>query len=279
MSVTALAPAVAAPLPSTLRIGIRRGVIEVKQFFRQKDEVIFTFSLPAILLAMLGLIFDEPAVAGSDVRLSQVFTASIIAYGVMSTALINMGEGIAVDRDDGTLKRLRGTPVTAAAYFIGKIILVAVATVAEVVLLLAVGVLLFGVDLPSEAGRWWTFTWVLGLSIVSGSLLGIGLSSLARSAKSAPAVVNVPVLVLQFASGIFVPIGSVPDAMATGSSFFPVKWMGQGFRSVFLPDGMAAQEVAGGWEHGRTALVLGCWCLAGLVLSLATFRWADRRVG
>ena len=55
---------------------------------------------------------------------------------------------------------------------------------------------------------------------------------------------------------------------------FPLKWMAQGLRSVFLPD-TAAPAGAGRhrWEHGRIALVLAAWCVGGLVLCLMTFRW------
>jgi len=57
------------------------------------------------------------------------------------------------------------------------------------------------------------------------------------------------------------------------AAFFPVKWMAQGFRSVFLPDSMAMFEPAGSWELERVALVLAAWCVIGLVLCLRTFRW------
>ncbi len=201
----------------------------------------------------------------------------MIAFGILSTAFISVGVGIAGDREDGTLKRLRGTPTTASAYLIGKIVLVAVTTVAEVALMLTAGVLLFGLELPSDTGRWVTFGWLLALSVIVCTLLGIAASTLARSARSAPAVMNLPVLALQFTSGIFVHVSALPDAMLAVSSWFPVKWMGQGFRSVFLPDAVASQEVAGSWEHGRIALVLIAWCLVGLALCLATFRWTDRR--
>jgi ABC-2 type transport system permease protein len=60
------------------------------------------------------------------------------------------------------------------------------------------------------------------------------------------------------------------------AAIFPLKWMAQGLRSVFLPDALAAVEPAGSWELGRTALVLAAWCVAGLVLCVATFRWQDR---
>jgi ABC-2 type transport system permease protein len=265
-----------APLPSMLRTGLARGWLETKAFFRDREAVVFTFILPAFILLMLGFIFREPLDGYPEVTVSQIFAAGMIAYGIVSTAFISIGVGIAYDREDGTLKRLRGTPLTAGAYLLGKIALVLVTTFAEIVLLLGVGVVLFDLELPGFS-RWLTFAWLFVLSAVACTLFGIAASAVARSARSASAVLNLPVIVLMFASGIFVDVASLPSAMLKVASFFPVKWMGQGFRSVFLPDSMAAQEVAGQWEHGRIALVLGAWCVVGLVLTLATFRWTDRR--
>ena len=115
-----------------------------------------------------------------------------------------------------------------------------------------------------------------GSAVIACTLLGIAASSLAKSGRSAGVVLNVPSVALQFLSGIFVqPITALPVWMLGISSLFPVKWMGQGFRSVFLPDTMAAREAAGAWEHGTTALVLAAWCVGGLVLSMMTFRWSN----
>ena len=260
----------------TFRIGLSRGKVEILQFVRDRTAMIFTFAFPALLLLLFGSIFgdeyDHPGVSAS-----QVFSASMIAYGVLSTSFITMGSGLALDREDGTLKRLRGTPVTAPAYFLGKLVLVLVLSLTEVVVLLLVGVLVFDMPLPS-GGRWLTFAWLLMLSVIACSLLGIAASALVRHARTAGAILNVPVVALQFISGVFIhPITQLPSWMITVASLFPVKWMAQGFRSVFLPDSMTSLEAGGAWEHGRTALVLGAWCVIGLVLCLATFRWTSDR--
>jgi ABC-2 type transport system permease protein len=267
----------AAVLPSTAGLGLSRGGVELRQFFRAREQVIFTFTFPAFILVLLGSIFDETYPGG--VTAGQVFAASMIGAGIVATSFLNLGIGVALDRDDGTLKRLRGTPMPAAAYFVGKVVLVAVASLAEVVLLLAVGMLLFDVTLPTEPQRWLTFAWVFLLSIVSCSLLGIAISSVAKSAQSASAVTNLPYVGLQFMSGVYIPVSQLPDWMITVGALFPVKWAAQGFRSVFLPDSMVAQEAAGSWELGKTALVLGAWCVIGLVLCLLTFRWSNKRAG
>jgi ABC-2 type transport system permease protein len=161
----------------------------------------------------------------------------------------------------------------------GKIVLVAVASLGQAILVITIGVLLFDVSLPTSFDKWLTFVWVFVLAVISCSMLGIATSAIARSAQSAAAVANVPYVALQFISGVYVgPITSLPAGMVVVSSFFPIKWVCQGFRSVFLPDSMAMYEMAGSWELGKTALVLGGWCVAGLVLCLLTFRWSNRRM-
>ncbi len=177
---------------STLRLGLARGHVELLRFVRNRDAVVFTFALPTVLLVLLGSVFGGRTGA-SGVTASQVLAAGMVAAGVMSTTFVSLGLDIATDRDDGTLKRLRGTPMPATAYLVGKVVLVGVTTVAQTAL---------------------------------------------------------------------------PPALVAVASLFPVKWMAQGFRSVFLPDEMARFEVAGAWELDRVALVLGAWCVAGLVLSL-----------
>lgn len=265
--------------PSTLSLGWHRGMLEIRAFFRERDAVVFTFALPVVLLALLGSLISG-VYEGSTVTSSQYLVPSMIAAGVASTTFVNLGISIAADRDDGTLKRLRGVPMPPAAYFIGKVIMVMMITIAEVVLLLGVGMLMFDVDLPTEPQRWLTFTWVLLLGVVGCSFLGIAASSLARSERSAGAVMNLPYLVLAFISGIFyTPISALPEPLLQAGSFFPLKWMAQGFRSAFLPDTILAQEVVYSWEHGRTALILGAWCVGGLLLCLVTFRWRGRRDG
>lgn len=264
-------------LPSTAGLGLSRGGAELRQFFRQREQVVFTFTFPAFILVLLGSIFDDVYPGG--VTTGQVFAASMVGAGIVATSFLNLGIGVSLDRDDGTLKRLRGTPMPAAAYFVGKVVLVAVASLAEVVLLLVVGMVMFDVSLPTEAARWLTFAWVFTLSIVSCSLLGIAISSLAKTAQSAAAVTNLPYVSLQFMSGVYIPVGQLPDWMITVGALFPIKWAAQGFRSVFLPDSMVVQEAAGSWELGKTALVLGTWCVIGLVLCLVTFRWTNKRAG
>ncbi|WP_169950292.1 ABC transporter permease [Microbispora sp. H11081] len=265
-------------MPSTLATGMARGLLETKMFFREKDAVVFTFSFPIIMLVLFGSIFSG-SLEGTGVTVSQLYTAGLLGAGVMGAGFQNLGIGIAGDRDDGTLKRLAGTPMPPAAYFIGKVINVLVIAFLSSVALLAIGVVMYDLDLPSAPSSWLTFAWVFVLGVSASALLGVAASSLPRSAKSAAAVISMPFVVLQFISGVFIPFTQMPEWLINIASLFPLKWMCQGFRSVFLGDAGAALEVTGSYELGRVAVVLAVWLVGGLVLCVTTFRWKSRRDG
>ncbi|MFF0093720.1 ABC transporter permease [Streptomyces canus] len=265
-------------LPGVWGLGLRRGALEIKQFFRQRDQVVFTFAFPVVFLFLFASIFSDD-VEGAGIKASQLYVPAMMAAGIMSTSFQSLGISIAVERDEKVLRRLRGTPMPPAAYFLGKIWLVLVTGILETAILLLVGTTLYDVDLPSDVGKWFAFAWIFVLGLTGCALLGIAVSSVPKSSKSASSVVVLPFLVLQFISGVYIAIDTIPDWMLNIGALFPLKWMCQGLRGVFLPDSAQVLEQAGGWEFGRTALVLGAWCVGGLLLCLLTFRWKNRRDG
>ncbi|MDQ0712064.1 ABC-2 type transport system permease protein [Streptomyces luteogriseus] len=265
-------------LPGAWGLGLRRGALEIRQFFRQRDQVVFTFAFPVVFLFLFASIFRDD-VEGAGINASQLYVPAMMAAGIMSTSFQALGISIAIERADKVLRRLRGTPMPPAAYFLGKIWLVLFTGLLETAVLLLVGTTCYGVDLPSDAGRWFDLAWIFVLGITACALLGIAISSVPNSANSASSVVVLPFLVLQFISGVYIAIGTIPDWMLNIGALFPLKWMCQGLRGVFLPESAQVLEQAGSWESGRVALVLAAWCVGGLALCLLTFRWKDRRTG
>jgi ABC-2 type transport system permease protein len=260
----------------TLSLGIGRVGIELKQFFRDRESAVFNFLLPMILLVIFGSVFSGQDLGNSGITFSQYFVAGMIASGILYTSFQNLAIAIPMERDDGTLKRLRGTPLPPAAFFIGKIGMVFVAYIAQVTILIAVGVLLFGIDLPTTPLAIFTFIWVSILGLIAFTLLGIAYSVVPRQGRGAAALVTPVVLVLQFTSGVFFVFGDLPQWMQSFASLFPLKWLTQAMRSVFLPDSAAAMEVSGSWELGMTAIVLVIWIILGALLATFFFRWTPR---
>jgi ABC-2 type transport system permease protein len=257
--------------PTALSIGIQRGGLEIKQFMRQRESVVFTMLFPLILLAIFGSVFSDSIAEG--VTFSQYFVAGMVASGLVNTGFQQLAIMIPVERDFGTLKRLRGTPMPASSYFIGKAILVTVSMLIQVILLLAAGVAFFGVDLPTSANKWFTLFALIVLGSACSTILGIAFSNVPKSGRGASAVVSPVVIILQFFSGVFFIFTSLPAWMQQVAAIFPLKWMTQGMRSVFLPDSFAAREVAGNWETTRTFAIIGAWLIIGLIWAMRSFKW------
>ena len=116
----------------------------------------------------------------------------MIAAGIFLVSFQTLAITIAIERDDGTLKRLRGTPMPPVSYFLGKIGMVLITALAQTALLLAYAALVFRVALPTEPSSWLTFAWVFVLGTAAGTVLGIAYSSVPKSGRSAPAVVTTP---------------------------------------------------------------------------------------
>jgi ABC-2 type transport system permease protein len=237
--------------------------------------VVFTLALPVVLLAMLASIFSG-FVGHTTVRYSQLYTTGLLAGGLASTSFLNLAVAIAGERENGALKRLAGTPMPRSAYFVGKAIVVLVTCTLEVGVLLVFGHFVYKVAFPSSLGRWWVFIWVTFLGATSMALIGIAISSLPRTARSAAPVVNLPFLVLEFISGVFVPFTSLSKGVYNFAGFFPLRWIAAGYRSALLPNYFQKLEPGHHWDHGEMALVLVIWCVIGLFVSVRTFRWTGR---
>jgi len=259
-------------LRETLRIGLLRSQIELKQFMRQRESVVFTLFFPVILLFIFGTVFKDTIAPG--VTFSQYFVAGMIASGLVNTGFQQLAITIPMERDDGTLKRLRGTPMSVSSYFIGKALLVTFLMIIQTAMLLFFGSVVFDLNLPSDLMLWWNFTWLVLLGSACSTILGIAFSVVPKSGRSASAVVSPIVIILQFFSGVFFVFTSLPSFMQQLAAIFPLKWLTQGMRSVFLPEEFATQEVAGSWELGKTAIVLSIWLILGLLFAVKKFKWS-----
>jgi ABC-2 type transport system permease protein len=264
-----------------LAVGLWRARFELLQYFRSGDTLFFTFLFPIFMLGLFSVAFGSDgdvqiAPGVPPISMAQLYLPGMIAAGLLLSGFQNLAMDIAIERSDGMLKRLGGTPLSPVSYFIGKIGQVLVTGVLQSALLLLFASLVLGVELPTEPERWATFAWVFVLGITTSALLGVALSAVPRTAKSATAVVVPIALALQFISGVYLTFSQLPEWLQNVAGLFPLKWMAQGMRAVFLPEEYAALEQNGEWDLAGVAIALAVWLVVGLVLSRVTFRWIRR---
>lgn len=252
---------------------------ELKSFFRQRESVVFTLLFPVILLVLFGAMFGNQDDLVPGTAFINYFVAGMLGAGLMTSSFQNLAITIAIERDSGLLKRLRGAPMPKSTFFVGKVATVLVVSVLSLVLLMFCGVAFFELELPSDGKRWAAFAMVYVLGVTACTLCGIAFSSIPKDGQAAPALVSPIAIVLQFISGVFFVYSDVPRWLQSIAAVFPLKWMCQGLRYVFLPDEAKVREVTGQWELGRVALVLGIWIVVGTIWCLRSFRWRNRSDG
>jgi len=265
-------PAPASARPSWASMARDRIVVDLKDFTRSREQMIFIFAFPMLLLAMFGAIFGGQTLGDTGVTFSQYLMAGMVASGILNTGFQSLAISIAIDRDEDVLKRIHATPLPATAFFVGKIAHIVLVSLVQIAILITMGILLYDVEIPS-AEQWVTFSWVFLLGTAAATALGIATSSLLRNAKAASAILTPVVLFLQFTSGVFFVFTQLPTWLQSVAEVFPLKWLAQGMRSVFLPETFEAQEASGSWQHGMTAIMLAVWFIAALVVAVRTFRW------
>ncbi len=261
--------------PSIIKVGLLRGRLEVLQFLRQRESVVFTLAFPVILLFIFGSVFKNTIAPG--VSFSQYFVAGMIASGLVNTGFQQLAIFIPMERDMGTLKRLRGIPMSPISYFIGKAIVVLFAMIVQVALLIVIGRFFFGLHFPINTSLWLRFLLLLIVGSIASTILGIAFSSIPKSGRGASALVSPVVIVLQFISGVFFVFSDLPKWMQQFAALFPLKWLTQGMRSVFLPQSFAAKEPAHSWELGKMWLILLLWIIGGTIWAVRSFRWGDEK--
>lgn len=280
--VSSPAGAAATRPPGILRAGLSAARLEIRGYFRTPDTVFFTFLFPVLMLAIFGVAFGSQGDVGAKpdgtggISMAAYYLPGMIAAGILLSGLQNLAIDIVREKSEGWLRRLGGTPLSPISYFIGKAGQILFTSILQIAVLIVFAVLVFQVELPTDPEIWLRFTWIFLLGIVTMTLLGIALSALPRSSRSASAVIIPIVLFLQFISGVYLQFSMLPEWLQNFASLFPLKWLAQGMRSVFLPEHFAAMEASGDWGLGLVAVFLVGWLVAGVVISLFTFRWIRR---
>jgi ABC-2 type transport system permease protein len=252
---------------------------ELRNFFRNKMQLTFVLLFPILLLVVFASLFGgDIKVQGETVPLKQLMMAGIIAAGVLSTGFQGVAIDIVLERDKGMIRRFATAPMPRAAYFIAKIVRVLVTTFVEVAILLAISVSVYHLPLPSTGARWFTFGWVILLGTFACTLMGMAWAGVIPSGPAATPMTTPIFMVLQFISGVFLTLSDTPKWMIFIGELFPLKWMAQGLRSVFLPDVMKFGEPRHSWELTTGAMVLAAWVIFGAFVTWRTFKWRGPKV-
>ena len=111
-----------------------------------------TLVVPLMLLVALDLVTPEMTLQSlRGIRVAQFLTPAMASFAVLNAGFVNTVIGTTLAREQGILKRLRGTPMPAWTYFAGRLGAAIVLTACSVTAVLGAGVVLFHAHLALSA--------------------------------------------------------------------------------------------------------------------------------
>jgi ABC-2 type transport system permease protein len=235
--------------------------LERRMFWRNPTAAFFNIGLPLLFLALFGAIF-----AGDRDSLD-VLVPGIAGMSVMATTFSALAHNTVTLREQGILKRMRGTPLPSSAFVAGLAASALTNTVAQVMVITVAGNVVLGVPWP---GDWLALAVFVAAGAVCFAALGVALAHAIPNSESAPAYVNavfLPVIVL---SGVFYDADTAPGVLRDAAQVLPL---------THLIDGLSGAIVhaEGLGDHGDALLVLAAWAIAGVLLAVRGFSWEARR--
>lgn len=256
---------------NTLTLGLRQIRYETVAFYRNPAAAFFTFVFPLIFLVIFNLIFgnEELVLEGGTTNVSTFYVPAIAAFSVINACYTGLAMSMAISRDQGLLKRFRGTPLPAASFVIGRVIFMTLVAWALVAIVTAFGVAFYSVDLPTNTLPAFIITLTVGAAAFSA--LGLAITSFIPNADAAPAVVNASVLPLLFISDVFIPLDDdAPRLLTITGDLFPLKHLSIALQTAFNPF-----ESGSGLEPSHLAVIV-LWGVFGAVVAARRFSWEPR---
>lgn len=242
---------------SSFALALRQVRYENKSFWRNPPAAVFTFAFPLMFLVIFNGLFGE----------NDFFVPSIAAFSVISACYTNIAITVSFGRDEGILKRVRGTPLPSWAYLFGRIAHATLIAILLVAIVTLAGMWFYGVDPPTAASG--KFLLSLAVGAAAFCALGLALTAVIPNAEASPAIVNASILPLMFISNVFYPSTRLPEWLKTVAELFPPKHFADAMLASFASSGAT-------WDVVDVAVV-AAWGIVAALLAARFFTWEPRR--
>jgi imidazolonepropionase-like amidohydrolase/ABC-type multidrug transport system permease subunit len=231
---------------------------QVLEILRSRTALFWMLAFPCGFLLLNGYVM-----ARGDARMAAYMMPGLLTITLMSGGMFSVAMPLVQQRENGLLRRLRVTPVTAAAVALSHGITAAFSGAAALVLLMTLARLLFRVEM---VGSWFNLLVVFCCGATALIPLGLLVGSTAKDMRTAPAIANMLFFPLMFLSGSVFPLAMMPDAIKRIARVLPTTYLVDAYTSVIVR-GEGLVEIAG------TLATLVAIGVVSIVLTSMLFRW------
>jgi ABC-2 type transport system permease protein len=257
---------------SQLGLIVRQARFTNKAFWRNPAAAFFTIAFPLLFLVLFTTIFGgngKIPVNGHQVSVSTFYVPAIITFSVITACYTNIAMNLTFAREQGILKRIKGTPLPGRSFLLGRLLHAVLIALLLTAICFAFGAAFYDATIPGKSLAAFVFTLAIGSA--SFCCLGMAATTIIPNADAAPAIVNASILPLLFVSDVFIPLQHPPAWLDVFSKIFPIRHFSQAMQYAFFP------PAGGSGLKLNDLLIVAAWGLFGLVVSSRRFTWEPRK--
>lgn len=234
---------------------------ESRMMARRREVVFFSILLPAMFMLLIGSTYGSQT-ASNGVKIINYLLPGYVVMAIMSVALISLGIMTANERQYNILKRLGATPLPRSMLLLGKLVSISLVVIAAILLLLAMGIGMYGVTIKGSA---LVIALVVLLGIVVFAMMGLMVGGMVK-AEAAPAILNAFYFPLLFLGGAIIPLSQMADWLQQIGKLLPSYHFTNALIEVMV-NGAGLTDIWG------NLLAMAVWGAACLVVASRTFKW------
>jgi ABC-2 type transport system permease protein len=256
---------------NNLILTLRQVRYENRAFWRNPQAAFFIFVFPLLFLFVFNTMFGNSNIdaPGGTISGSTFYVPAIVALSVIFACYTNVAISVSLARDQGILKRIRGTPLPSAVYMAGRIAHATLIAVLLVVIVIVAGRVFYDVTIPTRTLPAFLVTLVIGAACFCS--MGLALTTVIGNADAANAVANAFMMPLLFISDIYIPSSNTPKWLADTANIFPVKHFSEALHTSFSPF-----ETGAGFQYGHL-LAIASWGIVAAFIAARFFSWEPSR--
>lgn len=231
---------------------------QLTEISRSKTAIFWMTAFPIGFLLLFGFVM-----ARGDARVTAFLLPGLLTTTLMSASLFGVALPLVVQRETGQLRRLRVTPIPAAAVAVAHGACAVITGLISLLVLLMLARMIFGAQI---AGTW---TALIGAYLCGASALvplGLLVGSTARDIRTAPAIANLIFFPMMFLSGSAMPFAVLPDGVKRFARMLPTTYLNEIYSGIIV-------RGEGLWPMAGSLAVLLAVGVVGIILTSMLFRW------
>ncbi|HEV2074508.1 MAG TPA: ABC transporter permease [Thermomicrobiales bacterium] len=210
-----------------------------------------------------GISIEQKQISTLNASYIDWFIPGILGMSLMNSGIIGISTAFVSFREKGILRRIKVTPFALWKFILARIVAALVISLVTSGILIGIGWLIWDLTVRGNP-----LLVIAVLVVVSMAMLAIGyaIAAFARNTETAATYANMVTFPMMFLSGVFFPLGSMPDWLQPLISIMPLKYGVEALREPMLyGNGLGTI-----WQD---LLILAAIFVAFMAFAIRFFKW------